>query len=38
MSGGQQAARIFDDPQLFKRNGAAPKRVKKPYFWRNAIL
>jgi fatty-acid peroxygenase len=34
---GQQAARIFYDPQLFQRNGAAPKRVQKTLFGENAI-
>ena len=34
---GQQAAEIFYDPQRFKRNGAAPKRVQKTLFGENAI-
>ena len=29
---GEEAARIFYDSELFKRNGAAPKRVQKTLF------
>lgn len=34
---GEEAAKVFYDPELFKRNGAAPKRVQKTLFGENAI-
>jgi fatty-acid peroxygenase len=34
---GQEAAKLFYNPQLFQRNGAAPKRVQKTLFGENAI-
>ncbi len=34
---GQEAAKLFYDPQLFQRNGAAPKHVQKTLFGENAI-
>lgn len=34
---GEQAAKIFYDPELFQRNGAIPKRVQKTLFGLNSI-
>lgn len=34
---GEETAKVFYDPELFKRNGAAPKRVQKTLFGKNAI-
>ncbi|OPJ64145.1 cytochrome P450 [Clostridium oryzae] len=34
---GEGAAKIFYDPELFERTGAAPKRVQKTLFGENAI-
>ncbi|GER67137.1 fatty-acid peroxygenase [Weizmannia acidilactici] len=34
---GEEAVKIFYDPEKFKRNGAAPKRVQKTLFGENAI-
>jgi len=34
---GEEAAKLFYDPERFQRNGAAPKRVQKTLFGENAI-
>lgn len=34
---GEDASKIFYDPDLFQRKGAAPKRVQKTLFGKNAI-
>lgn len=34
---GEEAAKLFYDPERFERNGAAPKRVQKTLFGENAI-
>lgn len=34
---GEEAAKIFYDPERFKRNGAAPKRVQKTLFGMGAV-
>ncbi|ALC91240.1 cytochrome [Bacillus sp. FJAT-18017] len=34
---GEEAVKVFYDPELFQRNGAAPKRIQKSLFGVNAI-
>lgn len=34
---GEEAAKVFYDPERFQRNGAAPKRVQKTLFGKNGI-
>jgi len=34
---GEEAAKVFYDPERFQRNGAAPKRIQKSLFGENAI-
>ncbi len=34
---GEEAAKIFYNPEYFRRNGAAPKRIQKTLFGENAI-
>lgn len=34
---GEEAAKIFYNPELFERKGAAPKRIQKTLFGKNAI-
>lgn len=34
---GEEAAKLFYDPERFQRNGAAPKRIQKTLFGENAI-
>ncbi|AGK95956.1 cytochrome P450 [Clostridium pasteurianum] len=35
--GGEEASKVFYDPERFQRNGAAPKRIQKTLFGMNAI-
>lgn len=34
---GEEAAKLFYDPEMFRRNGAAPKRIQKTLFGENGI-